>query len=395
MGDRSILISGAGIAGPTLAYWLLERGFAPTIVERAPALRTGGYMIDFWGVGYDVAERMGLLPDLHADGYRIDRVSFVDTRGHPVAGFAADAFRAPMHNRFVSLPRGDLARRAFERVEGRVEMIWGDCITRLEERDDRVLASFENAWARSFDAVIGADGLHSTVRSLAFDAFGAERFLGYYTAAFRAPAYPHRDADTYVAFSIPGGQVARYALRDGSSAFFFIVASNAPLTPVTHEVDAQRRLLRERFGGAGWECDEILECLDRADDLYFDAVAQIRLNAWSRGRIGLVGDAAFCPSLLSGQGSALAMAGAYVLAHAIGEHDTDIRSAFLAYEREFRPFVEQKQRSAKRFGSWLAPRTRLGIRLRDLGTAFLGLPMVGEALIARSVGDRFELPPLS
>lgn len=394
MRNHEILISGAGIAGPTLAYWLLRHGFTPTLVERAPAPRTGGYMIDFWGVGYDVAERMELLPALQADGYRLEEVRLVDTAGRRVAGLDASVFESASNGRFLSILRGDLAHRIFERVSGKVETIFADRIVALSEDATGVAVTFEHAPPRRFDLVIGADGLHSTVRALAFGNDARhEHDLGYDTAAFSVSGYPHRDEGAYVSYSVPGRQVARYALRDTRSAFFFVFARReARSLGHPYDVTAQRAVLREHFCGIGWECDEILAAMDRADDLYFDAVAQTRMPEWSRGRIALVGDAAYCPSLLAGQGSAFAMAGAYLLAHALGQERGDHVVAFGEYQRRFKPFMDDKQRSVARFGWWFAPKSRSGLRLRNAATNLMRVPYVGEWLAARSFGDRFELP---
>ncbi|HEU4628951.1 MAG TPA: FAD-binding domain [Gemmatimonadaceae bacterium] len=406
--SRTVLISGAGIAGPTLAYWLLQHGFTPTLVERAPALRTGGYMIDFWGVGYDVAERMGLLPTLRRDGYRLGEVRLVDAAGRRIAGFDARVFDAASQGRYFSLLRWDLARRIYELVDGRVETIFGDSVAALHEDVTGVEVTFAHAPPRRFDLVVGADGLHSRVRALTFgdgqpragagddgddgDGTAAERYLGYYVAAFSVDDYPHRDEGAYVSYALPGRQAARYALRESRSAFLLVLARDEPLALDPHDAAAQRALLQRCFAGAGWECDEILAAMERAGDFYFDAVAQTRLPTWSRGRIVLLGDAAYCPSLLAGQGSALAMAGAHVLAHALAAAEGDHAAAFAAYERRFKPFVDAKQRAAVRFAGWFAPRTRVGLWLRELATNLLAVPLVGDVMAARSFGDRFELP---
>ncbi|HET9983971.1 MAG TPA: FAD-binding domain [Longimicrobiales bacterium] len=393
MQNRNILISGAGIAGPTLAYWLLRRGFTPTIVERAPALRTGGYMIDFWGAGYDVAERMGLLPVLHDDGYRMEELRLVDARGRRIAGFDASVFRSATHGRFTSLRRGDLARRIYELVDGRIETIFGESVTALHEDPIGVTVDFERSPRRRFHLVVGADGLHSNVRAHVFgDEERFEKFLGYYTAAFSADGYPHRDEGAYVAYALPGRQVARYALRGGRSAFFFVFAHDRGVDVGHHDVAAQKALLRRTYGGAGWECREILAAMDGADDLYFDAVAQTRMPGWSSGRVALVGDAAYCPSLLAGQGSALAMAGAYLLAHALAAAEGDHARAFADYQHRFKPLVDAKQAAAARFGSWFAPRTALGVRIRNLATSLMNVPLVAHLLAGRSLEDRIELP---
>jgi 2-polyprenyl-6-methoxyphenol hydroxylase-like FAD-dependent oxidoreductase len=399
---RNVLISGAGIAGPTLAYWLLRDGFTPTIVERAPTLRTDGYMIDFWGVGYDVAERMGILPDINRDGYRIEQLELVDASGQCITTVDAHVFQAASNGRFLSLLRGDLARRIYNCIDARVETIFGDTIATLNQDADGVDITFEHAAPRRFDLVIGADGLHSNVRTLAFDdatPAGAvnnhsdphEYPLGYYAAAFIAASYPHRTENAYVSYTVPGRQVARYALRDGSSAFLFVFTENKQLALAHHDVQSQQRILSDKFSGAGWECDEILAAMQHSDSLYFDAVAQIRIDSWSRGRVALLGDAAYCPSLLAGQGSALAMAGAYVLARSVSSNKDDYAAGFAEYQRRFKPFVDAKQRSAAGFGSWFAPRTRAGVWMRNAATKLMRIPYLADMLAKQSFSDHFEL----
>lgn len=393
MQNRNVIISGAGIAGPTLAYWLRRHGFSPTIVERAPAPRTGGYMIDFWGVGYDVAEQMDLLPTLRRVGYRLDELCIVDHRGRRIAGFHVDALQSATKGRYLSMMRSDLAHALYALVAKDVEFIFGDSIARLDEDDAGVTVTFEHHPPRRFDLVVGADGLHSVVRTLTFGPEARfEKYLGYYTAAFSAPGYPHRDEGAYVSYAVPKRQLARYALRENRSAFFMIFAQDQVLGLGHDDVAAQRRILRETFSGIGWEADEILAAMESADDLYFDAVAQTRLSSWSRGRVALLGDAAYCPSLLAGQGSALAMAGAQVLAHELAAANGDHRAAFAAYERRFKPFIDAKQKSAERFGGWFAPRTRFALTLRNLATKALAFPWIGDRLVVRSLGDQFELP---
>jgi 2-polyprenyl-6-methoxyphenol hydroxylase-like FAD-dependent oxidoreductase len=390
--NRRVLISGAGIAGPTLAWWLVRKGFVPTLVEQARAPRTGGYLIDFWGVGYDVAERMGLLPTLRSVGYEMKAVRIVDELGRGIAGFDADTFRAATAGRYLSVMRGDLAHTIYESVASDVDVRFGDSVRAIQQDDEGVTVLFEHQAPRRFDLVVGAGGLHSVIRALAFGPESQfEKYLGYYTAAFSASHYPHRDEGVYVSYTVPGRQLARYSLRDDRTAFFLILAADHALANLRHDVEAQRATLHEAFGGLGWELGEIVAAMDSADDLYFDAVAQARLPHWSRDRVVLLGDAAYCPSLLAGQGSAFAMAGAYVLAHELAAAGGDHRRAFVAYERRFKPFMDAKQRSAERFGGWFAPRTKRSLRLRNLATRAMNLPWLGEWLVSRSLGDRFDL----
>ena len=178
-----VLISGAGIAGPTLAYWLLQYGFEPTLVEKSPQLRTGGYIIDFWGAGFDVADRMGLLPEIKSQGYVVQEVRVVNQDGERIAGFPAEVFSRMTDGRYVSLPRGDLAASIFRKIDGQAETIFGDSITRIEQSASGVRVEFQRGSPREFDLVVGADGLHSEVRKLAYgpeERF--EKYLGYKVA---------------------------------------------------------------------------------------------------------------------------------------------------------------------------------------------------------------------
>ena len=220
-----VLISGAGIAGPTLAYWLAHYGFTPTIIEAAPRLRTGGYVIDFWGAGYDIADRMGLLPEISRKGYVVQEVRAVGRSGQRLAGFPADAFSRMTHGRFVSLPRGELAASIFGKIEGNVETIFGDSLDRVEQTEKGVDITFESGETRQFDLVIGADGLHSRVRQLVYgEQSRFERYLGYKVAAFEVKGYRPRDELVYVMYTQVGQQVVRFAMRDDRTMFLFTFA---------------------------------------------------------------------------------------------------------------------------------------------------------------------------
>lgn len=392
MKNRNVLISGAGIAGPTLAYWLLRWGFQPILLERAPAVRTGGYMIDFWGLGWEVAERMHLIPQLLRDGYQMEEVRLVNEAGVRVAKLDGRAYRSASGGRFTSVLRSDLARNIYSLVDGNVETIFGDSIRSLQQDQDSVDVTFARSAPRRFDLVIGADGLHSGVRAAVFgDESRFEQYLGYQAASFSAAGYEHRDEDCiYVSYCAPGRQAARYSLRGDHTAFFFVFAD--PERRSDSHGSTRQAILRRVYGDAGWECPAILEAMESTDDLYFDAVSQIHMEQWWSGRVALVGDACFCPSLLAGQGSAFAMAGAYTLAAELAAADGEHVSAFSRYEARLRPFIEKKQRGVKWLGSWFAPKTRFGIRVRNWSTNLMNAPWLSTQMTRRFFADEFELP---
>ena len=394
---RSVLICGSGVAGPTLAYWLAENGFEPTLLERAPELRTGGYMLDFWGLGFDVAERMGLLHTIRERGYLIDTLRFVDSSGVTRSKVEASTIRRALRNRFLSIPRGELAQALFERARSRCETIFGDTVAAVDEDAGGLNVRFGRGGERRFDVLVGADGLHSTVRSVVL---GTDhrwiQYLGYGAASFVTPSYPRRDERDYVSYGVPGRQISRYSLSGGRTAFLLVFSAPEPIALHSGELETDKRLLRNAFRCDPWiEVPEILDRLGEVHELYYDAVSQVRLPSWSRGRTVFVGDAAYCPSLLAGEGAGLAMAGAYLLAGELGRARSDHREAFLRYERTFRPFIERKQRAARACASAFAPRTAFGLTVRDLAINLMNAPIVGSWMARRFFADHFSLPEYS
>jgi 2-polyprenyl-6-methoxyphenol hydroxylase-like FAD-dependent oxidoreductase len=391
-----VLISGAGIAGPTLAYWLTHYGIETTLVERAPKLRTGGYIIDFWGLGFEVAGRMGLMPELQGDGYRVREVRVVDRSGRRVSGFPAEALSRATGGGYVSLPRGDLAAAIYRSIEHDVEVIFGDSIVQIEQSATTARVAFEKTSERNFDLVIGADGLHSRTRQLAFGSDEQfEIYLGYKAAAFEVQGYRPRDEMAYVMYTEVGQQVSRFAMRGDRTMFLFTFADQQSGGDENDE-QSQKALLHQRFGSSGWECPRILAALDDAHDLYFDRVSQIRMKPkdglWARGRVMLLGDAAFCVSLLAGQGSALAMAAAYILAGELHIAGGDYASAFRRYQEIFAPFVAAKQTAALQFGSTFAPKSEFSLFVRNQLMKLLRVPVVANIAFGRTLKDNLSLP---
>ena len=386
-----ILIVGAGVAGPTVAHWLLRGNHEVTIVERASAPREGGYLIDFWGAGFDVAERMGIVPRLSEVGYAVRELREVNDRGQTIARMDPGRVAKSANGRFLSVARSDLATIILSSLEGRVETLFGDTVDAIEDRDDRVVAHFASSPARDFDLVIGADGLHSSVRRQVFGSESDfERYLGIMVSVFVLDGYEPRDELVGVTRTTVGRQVLRFAQRDGSTvvALTFRHDGTSPLGDLT----AQQDLLRDQFADMRWEVPEILDRMPDARSFYFDRVSQIRMPTWSRGRVVLLGDAAACASLLAGQGSALAMIEGYVLAQALNDPSNDHTAALIEYERTLSSFVRSKQDAAARMGVAFAPRNRFELALRNAAIRSMRVPLLADIAIGRSLHDEVDLP---
>lgn len=390
---KSVLISGVGIGGPTLAFWLKAAGFQTTLVERSPKLRTGGYVIDFWGLGYDIAEHMGLLNEINRAGYHIRELRIVNAKGERVSGFGTSVFRELTGGRYVTIGRSDLSRLLVEKIKNDTEIVFDDEIIGLHEQWDCMQVEFKHGSQRRFDLVVGADGLDSTVRRLVFgsqDRF--EKRLGYIVAAFEARGYRPRDEDVYVTYCQPGRMLGRVALSDDRTLFLFVFATDIRARSEMRDPEAQKTVLRNAYDAGEWETSHILAELERTRDLYFDWVSQIQMPTWSRGRVALVGDAAFCVSLMAGQGAALAMTAAYVLAGELSKRGQQHEKAFYNYERILRTFIESKQKGAARFASAFAPRTRWGLFLRNQIIKASAIPGVARLSFGTNIMDNLRLP---
>lgn len=387
-----IAISGIGIAGPTVAYWLGKAGHEVLLIEKWPELRRGGYVIDFWGSGYDIAEKMGMLGRIRSQGYQVKEVRYVDRHGRQRGGFRIDVLDRIMQGRFTSLRRSDLSAEIYGSLEG-VETIFGDSIASIKDDGESVLVSFEHAAARSFDLVIGADGLHSRVRELVF---GPESefsvSLGYHVAAFEVEGYGPRDELAYVSHAIPGREVSRFSMRDEKTLFLFVFRDEYLPAELQPTLEGRKSVLKNVFADAGWECPQILAALESVTSLYFDSVSQIQMNGWTKRRIALVGDAAACVSLIAGEGTGLAMTEAYVLAGELQACRGDHNAAFARYQERMMPFLKQKQRAARRFASAFAPKSSTGIAVRNLFTRLLRFPFVADFFIGRNLRDDIVLP---
>jgi 2-polyprenyl-6-methoxyphenol hydroxylase-like FAD-dependent oxidoreductase len=357
----SVLISGASIAGPALAFWLRRRGFDVTVVEKSHTLRGGGYPIDIRGTALGVVERMGLLPRLREAHVDTRRITFLDAGGTQVASVRPESLTGG-DGSDLEVRRGDLAEILHEVVRDDVEFLFDNTIVAMNEHSGGVDVTFRSGLARTYDHVIGADGLHSAVRELTF---GPEerfhRYLGYCFAGFTLPNHLGL-AQEALMWNEPGRAAALYAVGANETVHGFLsfARAEAPFGAF-RDPQAQRDLVAEVFAGDGWEVPGLVKAMRESDDLFFDTVSQIRMPRWSSGRVALAGDAAHAPSFLTGQGSSLALVGAYVLAGNMND--------FEAYERTIRPFVEANQ------------------NLVDVGNAEL-FPGTAEALAARNAALR-------
>ncbi|AEM86151.1 FAD-dependent monooxygenase [Streptomyces violaceusniger] len=386
---RTVLISGASISGPALAYWLHRSGCAVTVVEKAGALRAGGYPIDIRGTATEVVRRMGILPRLRDAHIDSRRCIFLDADGSEVASLNPSAVAGGVEGQDLEVRRGDLAASLYALVRDDVEFLFGDSIDTLDQSGQGVDVTFHSGQRRTFDLVVGADGMHSHTRE---SLFGPEeqfhRYLGYCFAIFTMPNTFGLSREV-VMWNTPGKAAALYAVGDNDEVHAFLnFHQPEPPLDALRNPDAQRDLVATVFAGAGWEVPGMVNALRDADDLFFDTAGQIRMPHWSSGRVALVGDAAYAPSFLTGQGSSLALVGAYMLANALATH-RDHTAAFAAYERDVREFVAVNQALVDTGGATLFPTTAQALEQRN--TRLRGLVTLPSAP-ARPAHSALTLP---
>ncbi|MBM7492288.1 2-polyprenyl-6-methoxyphenol hydroxylase-like FAD-dependent oxidoreductase [Micromonospora luteifusca] len=362
--NQRILISGASIAGLTVAHWLARYGFRPTVVERAPGLRAGGNGVDVRDHAVAVAERMGIMPSIRAAATDVQGMKFVDAADRTVARL--DTAGASE----VEIMRGDLVALLHRATGAGVEYLFGDSIRGLAQDDDGVTVTFDHAGSRRFDLVIGADGMHSNVRRLAF---GPEsQFLRYKDHYF---AFANADAalgeNRWVTmYNQPGKMAGVYRSGNHAQAKAYFIFRSGPLRYDVRDVEQHKRLVSQVFGrDISWQIQELLAGALADPDFYFDALSQVHMPSWSTGRVGLVGDAAACASPASGAGAELALVGAYRLAGELASASGDHRVAFAQYQESHRDLVHKKQQIGPNV-RLMVPKTHGGRWIRD-GAAWL------------------------
>jgi len=352
MKTNTILISGASIAGPALAFWLTRYGFKVTVVERAPTIRPGGYAVDFRGTAIQVLKKMGLYEEIKKHETRSGKITLVDEQDNKIASFP-DGFTSGE----LEIMRGDLANILYQASKEHTEYIFDDTIVGMRECEDGVNVTFDHKPSRKFDLVIGADGLHSKVRSIAF---GKEadyiHHLGLYIAIFTTPQFINLGMDGLY-YGVPGKRMGMFGARNGTEARASFYFASEAFGYNYRDIEQQKQIITARFSGEKWHTRQMLKLMNTAPDFYFDSISQIKMDSWSKGRIALIGDAAHCASPMSGMGTSIAIIGAYILAGELKAANGDYKTAFTSYESQMRDFVQSCQDLAKGV-DWFVPKTR-------------------------------------
>ncbi|MET0700679.1 MAG: FAD-dependent monooxygenase [Mycobacterium sp.] len=377
-----VLISGASVAGPVLAYWLTRHGFDVTVVERAPALRkTGGHAIDLFRPAMEISERMGVLPQIEARATGTAVLKAHRPWASRPARIDYLKLEQAMSDRHVEIMRDDLSEIYYDAARADVEYLFGDQITSISDDGD---VTFQHGSPRSFDVVVGADGLHSGVRRLIFGDEVAERFLGGYLSVVSVPkSLAHQGEMT--GYFEPNRVAMIYTaghLDDARAVFIFRPSS--PLEFDHRDEPGQKTQLRAAFAGVSAEVDAWLAQVDSTPTFYFDAITQLEMAGWSRGRVTLVGDAGYCPGPAVGGSTSLAVYGAYVLAGELARFPDAHASAFAAYEHTMMPSVLGSRKLARVNAKAIVPRTRWGVNaLVGVGRLVSVLPLGVTQSIAR------------
>ncbi|WP_170313985.1 FAD-dependent monooxygenase [Streptomyces filamentosus] len=393
MTHRNVLIAGAGIAGPALAHWLKRHGMQATLVERAPAPREGGQTVDLRGAGRDVARMMGLEHTLRAHATREEGIRFVDAANRTRAAFPSGAFGGQGPIADLEILRADLSRILYEATHPYTEYLFGDEITQLSDTGKRVDVTFRDGPDRAFDLVVAADGARSRTRDLVFGDTTDIRPVGLTTAYFTIPREPS-DGTWARWHNATHGRTATLRPDNRGTTRASLSYLSPPRGDERLAPDAQKQLLRRLFTGTGWEIPRILTAMDTADDFFLDSVIQVRMPSWSRGRVAVVGDAAYCASPLSGMGTSLALTGAYVLAGELAHH-AHHGNAFARYEHILRPYITRAQHLPPGVPRIASPRTRAGVHALDAVLYAASRPRIAKALNRFLVppADTFTLPP--
>ena len=388
---KNILISGAGIAGPTLAFWLVRYGMKVTVIERAPQLRTAGQTIDIRGAGLEVVQKMGLEDIIRARTTQEQGINFVDRENRIQAAFPVDTMDGQGFVSEIEIIRGELATLLYDQTRNDVEYIFGDKITAIVDRGDRAQVSFAKEADRDFDLVIIADGLSSKTRELVFESSTSPiHRLGQYTSYFSIP-YEQSDGTWSRWYNAPGGRCAllRPDGKGTTTTRAFLTLTSSPNGLEKLDVKGQKAEMHKLFADAGWETPRVLSAMEKSTDFYLQEVAQVKMNTWSKDRVALLGDAGYCPSPVSGMGTSVALVGAYILAGEI-VRDEDYKDAFTSYETLLRPYITKAQSLPPGAPQFATPQTERGIWILN---TVLRVASFGVRIGAARFFKKFLSPP--
>lgn len=380
-----VVICGAGIAGLAAAKFLSEQGSSVLLLEKAEGLRTSGYMIDFAGSGYDAVVEDGLLHTFKSRAQNVKSVRYVNAKGRTRSRLDYMTARAAMNGRLLPMLRGDIEEALFSVLPNRVDMRYGTTIERIYTIDGRVEMGLSDGSDITADLLIGADGIHSRVRSMVF---GEEedflRYLGFHTAAFvfHDEKLAKEARNQLVMYSIPNHQIGYYGIGGDKLATFFAFKSADTQRP-----EHPRAALHAAYLEAGWRSRQLLHAADQCDEIYYDVVAQVEMKQWHKGRVILLGDSGAAVSLLAGQGASLAVGGAYMLAQYLARYDID--KALETYEKALRPEIENKQASGRAMAKWFIPPTEMHNFARDVFFNLTNVPGV-TGLFRPLITKRFD-----
>lgn len=390
--SKRILISGASVAGNTAAFWLSTLGFDVTVVEKWPDFRKGGQNMDVRDVGRDVLRRMGLDETALRHGTKEEGTAWIDHKGEVVAEFVTEELGADGPTAELEILRGDLSELIYDATKARCDFRFDDRIAEIEDREATVEVKFASGRSAEFDAVIIAEGVGSATRELVFPGENDPRWMDLTIAYFTIPRAPDDDRMWRWYNATHGRSVSLRPDNHGTArAMLSIRKPNEGEQDLDEQT--QRAYLKDQFKDAGWKADRVLAGLETTDDFYFDVLRQVRLDTWSKGRVALLGDAAWCATPMAGIGATLAITGAYVLAQEMARHGDPV-TAFSAYERMMRPMVEDGQGVPKIGIKMMNPETSLGIKFLHTALHLASTPPV-KKVMGTAFSRQLKTPDLS
>ncbi|MDJ1491912.1 FAD-dependent monooxygenase [Cytophagaceae bacterium DM2B3-1] len=361
--EKKVLVSGASIAGLSTAYWLNKLGYKVTVVEIANEPRMGGTAVDFRGKTVDLVKRMGIFEQLQSHALNLERIEFKNAEDVTENSLLLNNEKHLSSE--IEIERTQLVRILLDSVQNDVEFIFNNSVTSLTETEDDIKVTFKSGSQQAFDLVIGCDGTHSGIRKIWF---GDEREYTHFLEAYFSISIVNKSLitpNTMQFYNVPGKAYMLNAYKDKTDIVFSFL-SEKELPYDYRNTEQQRQIILQQFTGQGWRTAELLEEIANSTNFYFDKFCQIKMPSWTKGRVALVGDAAYCASPAAGMGGSLAVEGATALADALQKHNGNFELAFQDYNKNLRPFIEEVQAEAEfNVRENFIPRTEEAIRKRN------------------------------